>query len=71
MIAEVDMHGVLMNYTYRWKILGHCIDELSREETDIDELPAIWYIQGESKRTGPYRKKIFKIDVDVIFEKLV
>ena len=28
-------------------------------------------VQGESKRTGPYGKKIFKIDVDMIFEKLV
>ena len=28
-------------------------------------------IQGESKRTGPYEKKISKIDVDMIFEKLV
>ena len=28
-------------------------------------------VQGESKRTGPYGKKILKIDVDMIFEKLV
>ena len=28
-------------------------------------------VQGESKRMGPYGKKIFKIDVDMIFEKLV
>ena len=28
-------------------------------------------LQGESKRTGPYEKKILKIDVDMIFEKLV
>ena len=26
-------------------------------------------LQGESKRTGPSRKKILKIDVNIIFEK--
>ena len=51
------------------KTLEGKLDDLTKTVERLGKGRISKHIQGESKRMGPSRKKILKIDVNIIFEK--